>query len=379
MLATPLEKIGRIRLDRALIERIHDRAGKFVLAITGGGSSAIAGLLGVAGASRTVIEATVPYDAASLADYIGGPPDQACSGKTARAMAMAAFQRARRFEPDVTGIYGVGCSAALTTDRDRRGTDRCYVALQSIDATREYALTLSRTRRDREAQEHACAGQVIRVMARALSIDCDSADLFADETLSEASQVARPAWQSLFSGRLVCTNVKMEHPKLVFPGAFNPMHEGHQEMIRVAKVLTGHDALLEISTFNVDKPPLDYMDMQARCDGIGKAYPLAFTNAPTFTEKAALFPGTVFMVGSDTLERIGQARYYGNSNDQRDLAIAKLAAAGVRFLVFGRLVNDEFRGLEAVDIPESLRALSDAVPEQDFRLDVSSSAIRQDA
>jgi hypothetical protein len=106
---------------------------------------------------------------------------------------------------------------------------------------------------------------------------------------------------------------------------------------------------------------------------------VAFTNAPTFTEKAALFPGTVFMVGSDTLERIGQARYYGNSNDQRDLAIEKLAAAGVRFLVFGRLVNDEFRGLEAIDIPEGLRALSDAVPEQDFRLDVSSSGIRQDA
>ncbi|MEX2327889.1 MAG: hypothetical protein WD558_09160, partial [Pseudomonadales bacterium] len=286
------------------------------------------------------------------------------------------FQRARRFESDVANIYGLGCSAALTTDRDRKGSDRCYIALQSINATREYTLTLSRFQRDRQAQERVCAELVVAIMAQALGIHHESLNLHAEESLSESSQVAAPGWPDLFGGQLAFTNHRIEHPKLLFPGAFNPMHTGHREMIRVAKALTGHDALLEISTFNVDKPPLDYIDMQERYEGIGETYSLTFTNAPTFMEKAVLFPGAVFMVGSDTLERIGQTRYYRDSDQQRDLAIEKLAAADIRFLVFGRVVNGEFMGLEAIDIPQTLRALSDDVSEQDFRLDVSSRAIR---
>ena len=65
-----------------------------VLAITGGGSGAIADLLEVPGGSRTVLEAVVPYSAAALVEFLRGKPEQFCSARTARAMAMAAFQRA---------------------------------------------------------------------------------------------------------------------------------------------------------------------------------------------------------------------------------------------------------------------------------------------
>ncbi|MDZ7686435.1 MAG: hypothetical protein U5O39_16765 [Gammaproteobacteria bacterium] len=85
-------------------------------------------------------------------------------------MAMAAFQRARRYEPDQRITFGIACTAALTTDRDRRGADRCFVALQAIDETREYALTLSRQSRDRAAQEDACAGLILAIMADACGL-----------------------------------------------------------------------------------------------------------------------------------------------------------------------------------------------------------------
>ena len=68
-----------------------------VIAVTGGGSGAISSLLEVPGASASVLEAIVPYAATALADWLGGTPDHYCSERTARAMAMAAFERAANF------------------------------------------------------------------------------------------------------------------------------------------------------------------------------------------------------------------------------------------------------------------------------------------
>ena len=47
------------------------------------------------------------------------------------------------------------------------------------------------------------------------------------------------------------------------------------------------------------------------------------------------------------------------------------------FLVFGRLVGDQFTTLDEVDIPDSLRDLCTQVDEARFREDVSSTALRE--
>ena len=88
-----------------LVKLIHDTPVRLVLAVTGGGSGAIGGLLGVPGASRTVLEAVVPYCAAAMVDWLGGRPDQFCAEPTARAMAMAAYRRACRLRCGRRGVY----------------------------------------------------------------------------------------------------------------------------------------------------------------------------------------------------------------------------------------------------------------------------------
>ncbi|XOV88636.1 MAG: hypothetical protein ACFHX7_01860 [Pseudomonadota bacterium] len=364
-------------MTESLIQQLHNAPGKAVIAATGGGSSAISALLAVPGASRTLMEATVPYDPASLASYIGGTPDQACSGRTARALAMASFQRARRLEPDESIVFGLGCTAALTTDRARRGLDRCFVACQSIDETREYELHLSRTGRDRATQEMACARLILNVLAEAFGIAGVPLSLLPDESLFSHRQQAEPAWRELFSGHLAFTNHSIPKPRLLFPGAFNPLHEGHRAMAEVAAEITGTSPLLEISTFNVDKPPLDFMDMRAREEGLHHAFEFTFTNAPTFVAKAHLFPDAVFMVGSDTLARIGQPKYYHNSTELRDLAIGEIRDLGVTFLCFGRLQGEQFMGVDEIALPPRLREISRGVPEATFRMDMSSSSIRR--
>src|SRR3989304_5685560 len=116
-----------------LVQQIHDAPTQIVLAATGGGSRAISDLLEVPGASRTLLEAFVPYSAEAMIDYLGSRPDEFCSPRTARAMAMQAFLHAcklGKFDAKSAGLVGdragVACTAGLVTDRPRRGSHRAH-------------------------------------------------------------------------------------------------------------------------------------------------------------------------------------------------------------------------------------------------------------
>jgi hypothetical protein len=102
------------------------------------------------------------------------------------------------------------------------------------------------------------------------------------------------------------------------------------------------------------------------------------TRAPTFAEKATLAPGCVFVVGADTLQRIGDPKYYGGDSAKRDAAIAGIADHGCRFLMFGRMVAGKFSSLRELDLPALLRALCDEVPESEFRDDITSTELRDE-
>jgi hypothetical protein len=129
----------------------------------------------------------------------------------------------------------------------------------------------------------------------------------------------------------------------------------------------------ELSLTNVDKPPLDFQELADRLEHIR---PALLTRAPRFVDKARLAPGCTFVVGIDTITRLGDTKYYGGANTERDAAIAAIANAGCRFLVFGRKVNGVFQSLSNVQIPDSLRTLCTDVPESEFREDISSTELR---
>ena len=111
-----------------LISTLHASGRKAALAITGGGSGAIGELLRVPGGSRLLIEAQVPYDALALAAFLGFAPAQASSAETAIAMARSARARAAGLMPADTDLVGLGATAALVSDRPRRGEHRFHIA-----------------------------------------------------------------------------------------------------------------------------------------------------------------------------------------------------------------------------------------------------------
>lgn len=169
--------------SRALVAQIHASPPRIVYAFAGAGSLALWQLHRVAGSSRTLLEAIDCYAPRALAGFLGAPPDQAVSAATARALARRAYGRAEQLAEGGWPLLGVGLTAALATDRTRRGADRCALAIGAAAGERVYELALSK-RRGREEQE----ALVAELMIGALAVACGlrgkvEMDLRADEQL----------------------------------------------------------------------------------------------------------------------------------------------------------------------------------------------------
>ena len=163
--------------DRArLIARIHASPGLAVLAVTGGGSQALADLLAVPGASRTVLEAVVPYSAAALGTFLGDIPRQAVSPETATALAHAAYRRAMALHParqegrPSEPLIGASCTAALRSDRPKKGAHRLHVGVHDAAGGRVSSLALVKDARDRLGEERLAADILLNALARACGV-----------------------------------------------------------------------------------------------------------------------------------------------------------------------------------------------------------------
>ncbi len=147
-------------------------------------------------------------------------------------------------------------------------------------------------------------------------------------------------------------------------------------MVQVAAAVLQREVDLEISIHNVDKPDVNRADLLDRLKHLPATQRVWITRAATFVEKSELFPGTTFVVGADTIRRIGEPAYYGDGVAGRNQALIELAERNCRFLVFGRLIDGSFCELADLQLDACLRQLCVGVAESDFRLDLSSTEIR---
>ena len=166
-------------------------------------------------------------------------------------------------------------------------------------------------------------------------------------------------------------------PSVLMPGSFNPVHDGHRLLARVAEEILQAPVCFEISVVNVDKPPLAADEVRARVAQFVPGARVELTRAPTFLEKARLFRRVTFVVGVDTAERLVAPRYYAGDEARMVAALREIAGLGCRFLVAVRVdATLRVRALADVPVPAEFAELFTAIPESRFRLDVSSSEIR---
>ena len=153
-----------------LIDQIHDSSLSIVIAATGGGVASISDLLLVPGASRTVIEAFVPYSFAALSHLIGYPPDQAVSEEVAKQMALACLRRAEELAEGNTPVAGVACTAALVTDRQRRGDNRAHIAVATSEGLALTNIALEKDLNDRATEDRIVSDAVLGMIGNTAKV-----------------------------------------------------------------------------------------------------------------------------------------------------------------------------------------------------------------
>ena len=367
------------------ISRIHDSNVKAVLCVSGVGTKAIAWLLEIPGASNTILEGIIPYSQHSLIDFMGMTPSNSVSEETSQKMARASYKRAIKLREEDSEVIGIGCTGAISTNRERKGANHAYISICSQNSISSTHIELKKGFRTRIEEErvisHAILDSISKFLWKESSV---TICLESSENVNTKYKTYPSSTDALLDGHIDSYMLNPDGTSLhdpsfigtILSGSFNPLHEGHRVLAETAKNITGDKTIFEISATNVDKASLSVNEVSDRARQFRK-FNLLITSAPLFSEKAKLFPDSTFVIGYDTAVRLIDKKYYNDDEITMYRALETIDYHNCSFLVAGRLINNTFSNLSDLTIPKRFEHLLREIPKNQFRVDQSSSKIRQ--
>jgi len=355
------------------IAELHRSPRKVVIATTGGGAGLQNQLWVPSGASATLLESSMPYDPQAMIDFIGHEPEKYCAEATALWMASAAHRRARelvlRGGGDARHAIGLGLTAALATDRARKGAERVFVATRAGTGMQAASLTFVKGQLDRQAQGALCDFLGIDAILHAAGIESPfpQETLFGSADREYAGIRAIPsldAGQPLHERPLFLPDGSRGERKdldsakhILYPGSFDPLHFGHEQSAAQAERMTGKQVVYAITNTHPDKGLIPDHVLLRRAEQFRWRAPVLFTAAEQYyISKARAFPGFGMLVGTDAVLGMLNPRYYG-SDATRDEILREMLRLGTRFYVAGREVDGRFMTLEDIPIPAGFEKL----------------------
>ena len=368
------------------ISRIHSSKTKLVMAVSGVGSQSVNWLLSVSGASKTLLEASIPYSNASLNHYIGKVPEQYVSKSTALSMAKSAYFKGVKYHSDFSDVIGVSCTGAISTNRERKGANQAFIAMWSPKLKYVQHVSINKGSRTRAEEEELISSLIIKsIEEKTLGMS----GLQVELAISESSKIDQTEFTSDLDA-LINNHIKsiaLKGPKLieldqgfkggVLSGSFNPMHQGHIALAQLASKILESPTVFEISVTNVDKDPLDSEEVTSRISQFNGRETVFLTSAPLFSEKSEIFKNSTFIIGNDTAVRLIDPKYYNNSREKMYESLKMIQDNGCDFLVAGRLQDSHFRTVSDVNIPKEFTSMFTEIPEDQFRIDLSSTELRK--
>lgn len=367
------------------IAQIHAAPHRLVLEFAGAGSLALWWLHSVAGSSCTILEATDRYAPTSLGALLGETPTKFVAVETAVAMAQRAYERAIVLRDDTLPVLGVACTATIATSHTKRGKHHCAIAVRNSAGTATYELTLTKGLRDRLGEETLVSQVLLQAMLWGCGLDQPTPLDLAEGEVVHTTWITDPITQ-LLAGELRSILISpdgsqaLDQPVrgVILSGSFNPLHTGHEGLLAAAAAQFALPPLFELPVVNADKGTLPPEEVTRRLTQFRGRHSVVLSRVPLFSQKADLFPGSVFVVGYDTAIRLVDPRYYGGT-EAMHAALSAIRDQGCRFLVAGRVHAGAFHTLDEVPVPPFLRDMFIALPEIAFRVDLSSTELRERA
>lgn len=396
-----------------LIEAIHQSPVTSCITTTGAGASAVSALMSVPGCSKTLLEANIPYHADVSATVLDMFPSKYASMDVSRVLAQTAFNRAINFSARRAHVVGIGATAAIATNRARRGADCVYVTCWSCDRVHTYSIENIERVVSRAEQELVVGSLIIRALADAANIarvPIEGEPLLCDgEVVNEVTHSAAQddVIALLLSGRVSsmlynrhgvprtdCPPFSAEEINparanyLLYPGSFAPLHWGHKELARAASVVVQQRdessprkpviLTYEISASIVGKGDLNIDEVKSRVEQFTSGNRrVALTNAKLFIDKARMFRHHGLIVGVDTAIRVLDTKYYEDSAERMIEAMREIESCGCYFIVGGRAKGEEWIDMSHVNIPPQIRHMFIPIKPEDFRVDISSTDLRR--
>lgn len=285
--------------------------------ITGGGASAITRLLEMGGMSKVLDQFIIPYSESAVNDFVNGSHiEKSCSKATSLILAASMLQRLDRMGSDVPLEQRLVLASTASLAKENQRPDRineAWICLARDKDVRIAHASFNNTL-SRKEQEELLVETLIDILAGAGEGTC-KVEVFSKCEIEEFIEYYLP-----------CGYYGDGTNTIVFSGAFNPIHIGHIESLkRTIRQYPQKKIIIEITGLNADKGVISPEELSERICKIKKAIKdakleditdlrldldIKVSLSPRFVDKVKFYGPTTFLMGSDTLARIVDPKYY---------------------------------------------------------------------
>lgn len=355
------------------LPKLLDRRLSLYLVATGAGSGVQDALWRVPGCSSFFRGASFPYAPEESAAFAGLTPEKFASVEFGYDLAAAAYMRALTSDPEVEPV-GLAITASVASQREHRGDHRAHIICMTREEVLRTSFTLEKGHGDdaRQKDGRIVDGRALSLLLGALGFGEHEPTWTADDEARRQFFKHPVFWPDGHREDEDCLDLAWP----LFPGAFNPPHEGHDA---IANTLRGTDRVCEpvfaICSNPPHKEPLTIQDMLQRAKWLRHRVVYFSKDDPLYIDKAQQHPGTPLVIGVDALLRMLDPQW---GQDPKAM-FNEFYNLDTKFLVFGRQVGDRYvtaqEAIMLVPIDEKRRKkMFRAI---DGRWDVSSTVLRR--
>lgn len=269
---------------------------------TGAGAGLQKLLWEVPGSSAYLSGCSFPYDQDEQEELLGFMPEHFCSEEAAVDLASAAYMKAYKFGGKLP--IGVGIAASVASTEIHRGDHRIHVCVITNDFVRSAEVVLEKGVGEEKRTQDGEASDSLGFHLMMNTIFDTTSPLLKEH--KDTSAVARDRFMArpFFAANGKRLAKLPDERYALYPGAYNPPHEGHFGVAKAAMDDYNYKAVFEVTAEPPHKDALTVQQLLQRAKLL-RGYDRLFTaKLPFYLDKARVYQKKPLILGADAMVRM---------------------------------------------------------------------------